>query len=67
MQFGACPWEVVWVHDDVAAADVDIVLKHKGDRLRAEGFVQRPVKGPDFLHRATEAAGQHLRDQKAKP
>ena len=50
--------EIVGSDDHVAAADVDVVLEHERDGLRAEGLLERAVVGPDFLHRAVEAAGQ---------
>ena len=40
------------------AADVDVVLQHEGDGLRAERLLHRPVEGPDLLHRGREAGGE---------
>ena len=33
------------------AANIDVVLKHERDRLRAKRFLHRAIVGPDLLHR----------------
>ena len=45
--------QIVQADDHVAAADVDVVLEHERDGLRAERLLQRAVVGPDFLHGAS--------------
>ena len=49
---------VVGRADQVAAAGVDVVGEHDGDRLRRHGLLERPVEGVDALDRGALALGQ---------
>ena len=59
MKFARHAGQVIEADQHVTAAHVHVVLQHERDGLRAEGFLQRAVVGPDLLHRALHAAGQH--------
>ena len=41
-----------------AAADVDVVLEHEGDGLRAKRFVDHAVVSPDLFHGRHDAGGE---------
>src|ERR1019366_7314249 len=45
-------------HQEVAAADVDLILEGEGDRLAHNASIEVPILGDDARHTAFPARGQ---------